>query len=391
MCIPFIISNVGLETYGLWAYIFISQGIGSLLVLGVSKSLIQNMAHKNDHFSYWFGVKRFLIFMLVCIVGVTLSVVLIFERSNVEMFGLTKLQSIQAIISLSLCCMSSLVLDYSKGFFEAINKVYLANAYSFLQTIVLYLFASVAIIYDADLVKLYMVTSIAFFTTAVVSQTHIYVVFTRGSPRSSVISFKHIMLESRYFFGFGFLTGLFIPFNRLLIATSFGGGVAHGVFDIGLKLALAACGLLNAFSTHLHAYFRLMVLKGKDTFRLVKNMTSFLFLLYLSGLATFYFLSEFILNYIGLESSASEILFILLACIALTGVCEPALKALWSQGDASLSFQIKAVQFFLNVMLFFSLYHLDLLLRVTLAYSIPLALGSLCYVFVIFYRSRYES
>ena len=391
MCIPFIISNVGLETYGLWAYIFISQGIGSLLVLGVSKSLIQNMAHKNDHFSYWFGVKRFLIFMLVCMVGVTLSVVLIFERSNVEMLGLTKLQSIQAIISFSLCCASALILDYSKGFFEAINKVYLAHTYSFLHTLVLYFSICVAVFLDADLVTMYLVASLSFFIIAVVSQSHIYVVFTRGIATSSVVSLKHILSQSRHFAGFDLLTSLVIPLNRLVIAASFGGGVSHGIFDIGLKLATSASGLLMAFSTHLHAHFRLMVAKGKDNFRLVKNMISFLFLLYLSGLTTFYFLSEFILNYIGLESSASEILFILLACIALTGVCEPALKALWSQGNAVLSFQIKVFQFVFNVILLLSLYDLGALLRVSLAYGIPLALGCSCYVFLFFSRYRNKS
>jgi O-antigen/teichoic acid export membrane protein len=391
LSIPFIISNVGLEVYGLWAYIFISQGVGSLLVLGVSKSLIQNMAHSKNNFSYWFAVKRFLIFILVCIVGVTLLAALILDHSNVEIFGLTTIHLTLALTSFSLCCMSSLVYDYSKGFFEAINKVYLANIYSFLQTIVLYLFTCVAIFYDADLVTLYMLTSVAFLIIATVTQAHIYIVFTKGSPKSSVISFKYILLESRFFFGFSFLTGIFIPLNRLLIATGLGGAVAHAIFDVALKLALVACGLLNSFSTHLHAYLRLMVAKGEDTFRLVRNTISSLFVLYLAGLVAFYFLSDFILDYFSLEESAKEILLIMLICIALSGVCEPALKALWSEGNASLSFQIKVLQLTLNVILFLGLYNLELLLRVTLAYCIPLAFGCICYVFLFFYRHNNEN
>ncbi len=390
-CIGFIISAVGLKVYGLWAFIFISQGIGSLLVLGVPKSLVQNMAHKKDNFTYWFGAKNLLYYSLAVIIGFTVLTMFIFVGSNTEFMGLNNLQSLQILISLSFCCMSSLVMEYSKGFFEAINKVYLANIYSFFQTVVLYISACIAISYNADLVTIYLVTTAAFFIIAVLSQAHIIAVYTGGKETNSVASLKSILVDSRFFFGFGFITGLFIPLNRLLIATSSGGAVSHGIFDIGLKISLAACSILNAFSTNLHAYFRSMIAKGKDTLSLINFMTIFLFLLYVFGLVTFYFISEIIMSYFSLESSALKILFILLISIAFTGVCEPALKALWSKGEALLTFRIKILQLVLNLMLFLGLYSLDILLRVTLAYCIPLVLGCLLYIFLVFSRSRNES
>jgi hypothetical protein len=210
---------------------------------------------------------------------------------------------------------------------------------------------------------------------------HLLVCHREGLPAACAPSIRIVRVlvgRSVGYFVLGLVNIIALPMNRITL-TVWGGGSAHALFDLGLKVAMAATSLLQVFNAPLFTLLAKKSKRGPKSFSLVWGMVAASFLLYSVGMIALVFLGPALSQILVPEeqSALAVILFILVGGVAFTGVSEPVMRAFWAWGWERMAARVRLVTFFGNMALLFAISGAEPSLAVSFAYSFPLFMGSI--------------
>ena len=379
--IPFIISKIELLGYGQWSVVWIFIGIAAFLDLGVSKQLVQNVANSNnkrDKENFISGAKKSIFFIQISIVLIHIFVYL-FCYYLIEI----DFDYYYFLISLAVF-LGTIQFNLYKSLFEGLQKIYISNIYSFLQTLLFYSLSFLAIYANLEISQIILISSSAFVTIPLLMYFHQLIDLKTYQKRK--IDYREayrMYLNSISFFHFNIATGMSIPLARGILFSI--NPILHGIFDVGLKIGISSQSLLSSLTLHLHAQLRNIRSSKKDIDEVVYKNLLICLTLFLIGNTTFFLFGNSILGFLfNSESNYFWINCLLLFSITSTSVFEPFLRGLWAKNEIAITTKSKYLVI-ASILFFAFLPSEDSLLNIAIGYSLGLFLSNL-YVFY-FYKS----
>ena len=380
LSIPFIISKINLLGYGQWSVVWIFIGIASFLDLGVSKQLVQNIAISNnqrDIENFISGAKKSIFSIQITIVLIHILVYLFCYLFRVDLYSYYFLMSLAVFLG-------TIQFNLYKSLFEGLQKIYVSNIYSFLQTLFFYSLTFIAIYSNLEISQIILLSSSAFVATPLLMYFHQLIEL--NIYQKIKIDYREayrMYLNSISFFHFNIATGMSIPLARGILFSI--NPVLHGIFDVGLKIGISSQSLLSSLTLHLHAQLRNIRSKKKDIDEVVYKNLLICLILFAIGNTTFFLFGNYILEFLfNSETNYFWINFLLLFSITSTSVFEPFLRGLWAKNEIPITTKSKYLVI-ASILLFAFLPSKDILLNITIGYSLGLFLSNL-YVFY-FYKS----
>jgi O-antigen/teichoic acid export membrane protein len=272
----------------------------------------------------------------------------------------------------------SLVTNLFRGFLEATFKIHVNQVLIFAFQVVNYLGAVAVSLISPNILSLTLVTVAAhlFLLLAYCITAYMAALPKLCAPSRRMTSV--LLKRSVSYFALGFVNIASIPLNRLFI-TFWAGAGAHAIFDLALKVAMAATGLLQTLNAPLFAALaRFGRSPSRQTLRLIWRMVGLSLALYLAGIISLYYLAPSISEVLVHEQRESlQInLLILVIGVGFTGVSEPVMRAFWAWGRERITAYIRLGAFIANIALLAAIGNMEPALTVALAYSTPLFLGS---------------
>jgi O-antigen/teichoic acid export membrane protein len=214
-----------------------------------------------------------------------------------------------------------------------------------------------------------------------------YVVIRKHTPlkiaKPNYERAKKLIPVSLKFLSLSVVSSSTIPINKYLMVVVTGNPVLVGVFDLSLKLSLIANSFLNSIAQPLFGVFSKAKQEVETIFKQAKKVSAIIFIMYVIGIITFYFVGPFITEI--LDSTHSQLLFeaclILIIGISFTSVSEPFNRAYMGLGLLKKALKYKLLIIFFNIPLYIIFHFLTPFNRITISYSIALFLTSVLIIY----------
>jgi O-antigen/teichoic acid export membrane protein len=324
--IPLIIRNVGMEIYGAWTLVFIFVGLSASLDIGIPKALVLLITKENNQDELNRLISASGCIMLV-IVSLVVSFVFSLILADVHVWGkntaISRSLSILLLLSGANLVICGLVQSLCTGILEARYKIYIINYISLFLTVFSYSLIFVISIFSSQVEKLLYGTNVVYILITIIT-----IALTKKHCRTAFTRFNYshvrqIIIVGKDFFFMGLLFAITMPLMRYLVVFFSGDMVACGVYDVSLKIAMMASGLLSCFSIPLFSLFAGYGVKGIEKIKSVlSRVFVFLAVLMLIGLFIYMQVGEAILSF-AFETYDSRLFLtslILLSGIALCGL-----------------------------------------------------------------------
>jgi len=393
--LPLIISKIGMGHYGLIALTMILPGMVVIGDFGISKTVTlligedEDKKNVNNIVINAFTINIFMLFIIGTILYIfTIIYNLPILGNNLDID--TKLQDYIVLVGfISLCLV--LVNNLLAAILEAYYLMHYINIGFMLSSILTNLYIYIASMLSDSLYLLLLTPTIAFLT---VSFYFIYIVISHTNIRIGKISFSQIknMLGISYkFLNISLVNALVIPANKYFIIYLTGNTTLLGLFDIGLKVAMIANSFLSSIAQPLFGVFSNITKEKEKIFKISKQVSAILFVLFLIGMIVFFYIGLDIVRFI--DNSNAELLFnvtlVLMIGISFIAVSEPFHRALLSTKRLKAALFLKLLIPILNILFYFILFNFSQLHRFVYAYSSAVFLSSL--IIIIFYIFTYRN
>ena len=392
--LPLIISKIGMQNYGLIALVMILPSMVGISDFGISKTVTLLLGEDKDKKDANNIVSNALAINLIMLLIIGIILYILIAVYQVSILGSNldidaKLQSyiiFVGFISLSIMLLNTLF----TAILEAYYMMHYINVGFMLSSVFMNLYIYLFSIISDSIYLLLLAPTVAFLT---VTFYFIWIIFFHTKIRMGHISFSQIksMLNTSYkFLNISLVNALIIPANKYFIVYFTGSTVTLGLFDIGLKVALIANSFLNSIAQPLFGVFSNINEDKEKIFKISKQVSGILFLLYIVSVVGFYFVGLDVVTFI--DSSNAEFLykitFILIIGISFTAVSEPFYRALLSTKRLKSAFVLKFLTPIVNVIFYFSLFELSQIDRFVYSYAIATLMSSI--IIIIFYSFTYK-
>jgi len=386
---PILIRQIGLVNYGVWALLATFTGVAVVIDLGIARSVVYYLmkARHPKRKIHAFSTGLFLLISLVAFLTLFAAIYAISDFNLDFKLGDVPPLILPIVIFYGIIVTGLvLLINFFRAILESQMKIHLAQALTFTFHLLNYGSACIVAFFTKDIKLLIQTSCLIHF---IVLGLYVFVSYRLGLPpiRRPVWKVARILIgRSSGYFLLGLVNIVTVPFNRILV-TSIGGSTAHALFDLGLKVAMAATGLLQTISSPLFALFsKLRTENARRALTIAGKMTGLVFLLYLSGVLVLFFSSDWLAGYLTSVESAKlkDVLLILVVGVAFTSVAEPSMRASWAWGLERATAFIRIAGLCGNVFIAILWTSLDPVIRISAGYSIPLFLGSLVQISLLF-------
>ncbi|MEA1955100.1 MAG: hypothetical protein U9N02_01235 [Campylobacterota bacterium] len=396
--LPLIISKIGMENYGLISLTMILAGMVVVSDFGISKTVTLLIGEDKDKKNVNNIVINALAinFFMLFIIGIILYILVIVYRVPVLGSSLEidiKLQNYIILIGfISLCIM--LINNLLTAILEAYYLMHYINVGFMISSVCLNLYIYIFSSISDSLYLLLLAPSVAFLTVTIYSIAIVFLHTDIKFGRLSLSQIKSMLSISYKFLNISLVNGLVIPANKYFIIYLTGSTTILGLFDIGLKVAFIANSFLNSIAQPLFGVFSNINKDKEKIFKISKQVSAILFLLYFVGIVTFNFFGLDIVKII--DNSNIEVLYkitlVLLIGVSFTAVSEPFYRALLSTKRLKAALILKLLVPILNILFYFILFEFTEIDRFIYSHSIAVFLSSLITIifYIITYRKELE-
>ncbi|MDY6905429.1 MAG: hypothetical protein SWH61_12165 [Thermodesulfobacteriota bacterium] len=381
--IPLLMKNLGAANYGIWAFLAFFTGIAGLGDIGISKSLVifLNDPEQKTRQRQFLGASLILGFILAacaaCLVYFLFPIGFHSLKNNVlpdwQLDVLTHAGTILIFVTIMTSIMRAVQ--------EARLAIDQVNIIFFLTTASRYVLVWWVTRLENNL-------GLACYASVLVSISGFLIqgfFAFKGYVKPAIPELQHLksmLKKSIGFWGLSAINLTILPLNRYLVVIVGGGMVAHGIFDVGVKIALAARNGLSTLSIPLFGVFAEMGAQKPNlrrTSKIVNQISLTALLFYGLGNGLFLIIGKKISNTImpGNSHELYLVTIILLAGVTFYGVAEPGMRALWVMGKIHICIISRLILILMNILLIFSLAGIVDFLRFPIAYSLSAFLSSL--------------
>jgi O-antigen/teichoic acid export membrane protein len=378
---PLIVRQVGLSTYGLWALLGMFSSLAGLGDLGIARACAYYIARTRSQRTasrvfYSDAAALGLVAAVLLLFGAALA---LWEFDGVfRMIDIPRSSAAPILACGLLILVISLGTGFLRGYLEATYRIHLNQVLLFVFQLANYGAVFAVSLGTADLLWLGVTT---FGVHALILLLYLIVCHREGLPpicAPSVRILRILLGRSVGYLALGVLNVVTVPLNRIALL-AWGGGSAHALFDLALKVAMAATSLLQVFNAPLFAVLARKGRKDRDSLSLVWRRVAISFLLYVAGMVTLAALAPLLAQVLVPQerSLLVPVLIALVGGVAFTGVSEPVMRAFWAWGWERKAARIRLASFVANVGLLFTITGVDPSLAVSLAYAFPLFAGSI--------------
>ena len=376
---PLLIALMGAENYGVWALCYFFVGLGQLGDIGLSRAVTQLlMGPDNKDRQHRLQSAGLVISMImIAVVGMLLWLgYLLGWRAFKSNSSISDSLYNSLLVAGTVTMFSAAAISILRGVIESQMRITFLNSIQFFQTLSLNVVAILAWLWFGTLDH-----SIgAFGLTYVLILTVLAAICFRTGFRVSAFGWaelRQVFRTASGYFASAFFNVLLLPFNRFVALEAAPTAVVHAIFDIAVRISEAATGLLTALSSSLFSQFlklgRLEVLKIR---LLVRRSELILFGCYVCGCVLYYFLAPFVSAWLLPEHAAALVAasVLLVPLRAVTGVAEPATRAIWAFDRVMTLVPFRIALLALSVLIVLVTPGFDPLMRVVLAFGLPLAI-----------------
>lgn len=391
--LPLIIQQVGMETYGLISLTMIFGGMVVFADFGIAKSVTLLIGQDPDKNNVNNIVSSALMINLsiLMLIGLVFTTIVLF---NIPIFGV-KLQITHSLknfiilvgfISLAIMLINNLLV----AILEAYYLVHYTNIGFTLSSILINVFIYVTSVMT-DSIYILLMAPVASFVFVSLYFLYIINIHTEvGLTKPDKKQIKNMLSISYKFLNIGLINSLMIPANKYLLIYITGNSAMLGIFDVGLKIAMIANSFLNSLAQPLFGVFSNIKRNKKEIFEIARKTSLIIFLLYLIGNSIFYFVGEYITQFIDLEHYKELFLIglILLVGITFSSVSEPFYRAFLGTERLNEALYLKLLIPMFNIIFYFILSYEKSLEQISLAYTIAVFLSS--FIIIIYYIKSYK-
>ena len=389
--IPPIISQIGEQSYGVWASLAIFTGAGALFDLGIPRSMTYYLGASkktNNHGSKIFWTSAAIIALIATLISTTLLIAEIYFHGNSFSWSDIPKEIVAPLIACGIyLAIASIITNFLRAHIEYSLRSHVLQIFALIFHLLNFGGVFLITIVSKNTMHLILHTCIA--TTAIMLLHLVYCIkflaipkYTKPDKRIA----KILLGRSLGHFSLSIINSLSLPINRYL-AITLGGTNAHTVFDVTARVAIAATGMLQAFNLQIFGIaLKLRLTHSTSALRLAKRMTGITFTLYALGIIILFFTADSISEYLlqNTKEEASTILFIMVAGVATTGVAEPAMRTMWAWGLERTAASIRGFALIVNFTLIALLAGKNPTLAISIGYSASLILGSIATIATLF-------
>ncbi len=379
--LPLIVRKIGLEHYGLISLTMIFGGVVVFADFGMAKAVTLLIGRDKSGKEAGAIVSNALVINLaiVAFIGAVFALLLAFnvpilgealpisdELKNYIVFIGFVLLSIMLLNNLLIAILEAHLLMHHVNVVFTVSSVAL-NAFIYLTSCL------------TESMYILLASPIASFLVVSVYLVSVVRLHTKVSlVKPNVGQMKSMLSLSCRFLNISLINTLVIPGNKYILVLITGSSADLGAFDIALKIGLIASSLLNSLAHPLFGVFVNMSNKNRGVYIIANQISGLLFVLYLVGCATYYFIGEHVTYFLSgsVDSQLFFVSFVLLWGIGFSSVAEPFYRALLAAAELNLAFLLKLIIPIANIFLFFSMTDLPNLQKVSVAYASALFISS---------------
>lgn len=383
--LPAVISNIGLERYGIWAALGLFQELAGFADLGLSKAivyLLPGVKKKEDRGRILLsGLAFHLIVLLIALfvfIGSYLAKIPIWGHNA----SLTSSAGESVFLAGLVCFFFLLGIAFCRASLEAVYRLPAVHIAVLLTTLcnfgALYVLSNFT-----SSVKVFLWATVLVYALSYIAHIVMVILWTRfrfSLPNRS--DFQSLWRVMSGFLLIGVLTSILQPLNRYLLVIFTENQDTYAIFDVGLRVTSVARSSLIAFTAPLFsviAGFRHQAGSHQKGTTVIWRFTKVSGSLWIAGLVVYFFIGEYILRWIT-KSEALEpfwITGILLIGIGFVGVVEGFWRGLWGFGRLRVAIAIRAATLLVNIALLYSLSFLPAIYQITISFSASAAFGGL--------------
>ena len=381
--IPPIIDLIGQKTYGIWAALAIFTGAGSLLDLGIPRAMTYYLGSakrtkRNESTIFWTSASIIGIICSIILLALLLTSKLI-HGSSFGWSDIPKEMNLPLIAGGAYLIMNAIVTATFRAYIEYHLKSHaiqvLALTFHLLNFGGIFLLAFLS--QDAAHLILHTCAVTTIITLLHIAYCAKFLMLPKYSTPDVRIG-KLLIKRSIGHLTLNIVNSLSIPINRYLVI-SFGGVASHTIFDIAIRVAIAATSVLQAFNLQVYGVvLRLKQTSSGTAIALAIRMTKITIAVYSLGIFVLYFTVDSIGTYLinDARNEFTTILFITIAGVATTGIAEPAMRTLWAWGLERRAALIRSTALLINILLIAFFVDENPALEIASCYSFSLITGS---------------
>lgn len=365
LCVPVLISKLGLELYGVFAVLSVVSNLSTLADLGMDRALIVYLSNQGkssesnyDIFVALFIKSLLLIFLLTFLVGFEKKILLNLLNIPIQYYNVS--------VAFYRCILISnvfMILGMSfASILDALQKVYLNSFSRFIYSIIYWLGILFVTLSDYGLFQIGLISILAssiWFIITVFWAFNYWGAFSIHGISGNMkrVFYKQILYSSKIFFA-SILNLFFEPLSKILIS-NFIGLNAVALFDVALRIRGQIASLFSKAIYPLGPYIANST-NSSYLYGLIIDITKKIHLIVIPFSVIIIFVTQILLYlWIG-DSTLEELtLFVSVLCgsfLLFVPPTYPIYQYLYTKSLAGKTVWIQFVNVFVNVLVFLSIY-----------------------------------
>tara|TARA_B100002019_G_scaffold62783_1_gene53838 strand:- start:16466 stop:17755 length:1290 start_codon:yes stop_codon:yes gene_type:complete len=393
--IPFIVSNIGMEAYGLWVLSLIFVELAAFALFGMDKALVLSLSNKRfeDKHKEILGSVMLLQFGIILLASIFTIFIIQF---NIAFFGKALDASSNLfstlIISGLIIFIAQLLSSTFKAILEANLRIDLVNFSNLLLTFALYSSVLIASFYNLNISNILQITALIYSLICLINLILVYKTTRIRVCFPKWLDIKKFLNLSKEFFALNVLNSSILPVNKYLFLILIGDLKFQGILDIIFRITYAAQALLSAFSAPLFSYFSRL---GTENLLRVDNMVSkfiaILITLYCSGIAIYLTVADYIAALFveeTLRETFSASLLITLIMVLIFSIVEPIVKKVTAFGKVNYILLAKSLHLPTNFILLYLFADNLTIIEFAFCFGAGYVMVSIAFVLIYFIKDK---
>lgn len=386
IAIPYVITKIGLENYGIISLVLLFSSFAGVFDLGLSKALVVYGVNRDRHRKEISGVYliNFIIVLIISFLALVVysnDINLMGDKINIDQRTVSLINML-ALLQLAL----SVLVNLLRARLESGYMLNYVNIGFLVQTSIIntgWLFLA---IFDIEMQYFLIIPLMSSFITGLY-----YIVVLPPKVRFIIVpdakSVKSVFKLTTHFFGIGILNSIHLPLMKYCIILFIGEGRAIGIFELSTKLSLISNNFLSYVTNPLFSIAAKHKDESKLVFGIVIKLTLIVSLLALFGYIVYLIFSEYIIFYFFKENTRE--VFVVLSIILLgylfVAISDGIQKFYLGIGKIMKTIHVKLLVLCIN---FFWMIGLFLLSTITLenfslGFGISLLAGGIYWIFLL--------
>lgn len=378
---PALIRQIGLENYGTWAFVTSLATFAGIVDIGISRAITYYIIRANNSEKEARQLYTGLCMLLSIASALILAAILLETIGNSEEAPPEKTGRVEFISTIAyglLIIGATLPTNLFRGFLEARLKIHITQCLTLAFSILNYGSVYIASLFCNDVWILVKITCSVHFLMLLIYAS---VSMRQNMPRWRRPKYKIALLilgRGQGYLLLAIASISILPINRALLLY-IGGGHAHAIFDIALKVAMAATMLLQTVNAPLFALLATYQKTDPNKIQAItKRMTLITLAIYLIGMIVLAIASNTIAGImIPDQQKILQIAILIMAGgVSFSGVAEPTMRAAWARGEERMTASIRILALALNVLMIIPFMDFPPVIAVSTAYGASILLGS---------------